>query len=98
MNWLLQMHAAQPVAHAIGVLALVCVAGMAVGSLKVRSKLTLIVSDDKNPKVGLKPGMKLEIVSVRLAEPTLKSTKVAARLCGGTSTCVALVETEAPQN
>ena len=36
MNWLLQMHTAQPVAHAIGVLALVCVAGMAVGSLKVR--------------------------------------------------------------
>jgi putative transport protein len=36
MNWLFQMHAAQPVAHAIGVLALVCVAGMAVGSLKVR--------------------------------------------------------------
>jgi putative transport protein len=36
MNWLLQMHAAQPVAHAIGVLSLVCVAGMAVGSLKVR--------------------------------------------------------------
>jgi hypothetical protein len=61
------------------------------------SKLTLIVSDEKNPKVGLKPGMKLEIVSVRFAEPTLKSTKVAARLCGGTSTCVALVETEVPQ-
>jgi putative transport protein len=36
MNWLLQMHAAQPVAHAIAVLSLVCVAGMAVGSLKVR--------------------------------------------------------------
>jgi 6-phosphofructokinase 1 len=36
MNWLFQMHTAQPVAHAIGVLALVCVAGMAVGSLKVR--------------------------------------------------------------
>jgi putative transport protein len=36
MNWLLQMQTAQPVAHAIGVLALVCVAGMAVGSLKVR--------------------------------------------------------------
>jgi putative transport protein len=31
-----QMHTAQPVAHAIGVLALVCVAGMAIGSLKVR--------------------------------------------------------------
>ena len=36
MNWLFQMHAAQPVAHAIGILALVRVAGMAVGSLKVR--------------------------------------------------------------
>jgi putative transport protein len=36
MNWLLQMQTAQPVAHAIGVLALVCVAGMTVGSLKVR--------------------------------------------------------------
>ena len=31
MNWLFQIHTAQPVAHAIGVLALVCVAGMAVG-------------------------------------------------------------------
>jgi putative transport protein len=36
MNWLLQMHTAQPVAHAIGILSLVCVAGMAVGSLKLR--------------------------------------------------------------
>jgi putative transport protein len=36
MDWLLQMHTAQPVAHAIGVLALVCVAGMAIGSLKLR--------------------------------------------------------------
>jgi putative transport protein len=36
MNWLFQMHTAQPVAHAIGVLALVCVAGMAVGSIRIR--------------------------------------------------------------
>ena len=36
MNWLLQLDSTQPVAHAIGVLALVCVAGMAIGSLKVR--------------------------------------------------------------
>lgn len=36
MNWLFQMHTAQPIAHAIGVLALVCVAGMAIGGLKVR--------------------------------------------------------------
>jgi putative transport protein len=36
MNWLLQIHSTHPVAHAIGVLALVCVAGMAIGSIKVR--------------------------------------------------------------
>src|SRR5260370_9000808 len=36
MNWLLQIHATHAVAHAIGVLALVCLAGMAIGSLKVR--------------------------------------------------------------
>jgi putative transport protein len=36
MNWLLQIHTTNPVAHAIGVLALVCVAGMAVGSIRVR--------------------------------------------------------------
>jgi putative transport protein len=36
MNWLLEMHATQAVAHAIGILALVCLAGMVLGSLKVR--------------------------------------------------------------
>ena len=36
MKWLFQLHNTQPVAHAIGVLAFVCVAGMALGSLKVR--------------------------------------------------------------
>jgi putative transport protein len=37
MNWLFQLNATYPVAHAIGVLALVCTAGMALGSVKVRS-------------------------------------------------------------
>src|SRR5512138_1681714 len=36
MSWLFELHRTQPVAHAIGVLALVCVAGMALGSLKFR--------------------------------------------------------------
>src|SRR3954454_25126309 len=36
MGWLLELHRAQPVAHAIGMLALVCVLGMALGSLKFR--------------------------------------------------------------
>lgn len=36
MNWLFQLNSAQPVAHAVGILALVCMAGMALGSVKVR--------------------------------------------------------------
>jgi len=35
MNWLLQIHTTHAVAHAIGVLALVCLAGMMLGSVKV---------------------------------------------------------------
>jgi len=36
VSWLFQLHATQPVAQAIGVFALVCVAGMAIGSVKIR--------------------------------------------------------------
>jgi putative transport protein len=36
MNWLFQLSTTNPVAHAIAVLSLVCVAGMALGGLKVR--------------------------------------------------------------
>ena len=35
MSWLFQLHETQPVAQAIGLLALVCVAGMALGSVKI---------------------------------------------------------------
>ncbi|HVG53327.1 MAG TPA: LysO family transporter [Vicinamibacterales bacterium] len=36
MHWLSQLHSTQPVAQAIGILAMVCVAGMTLGSLRVR--------------------------------------------------------------
>src|SRR6186713_2519055 len=36
MSWLFDLHKAQPVAHAIGALAFVCVLGMTFGSLKFR--------------------------------------------------------------
>jgi putative transport protein len=36
MNWLLEIHQTHSVAHAIGVIALVCLAGMALGSIKAR--------------------------------------------------------------
>jgi hypothetical protein len=67
---------------------------MAKKSQSTAGKLTLIVSDQKNPQVVLKPGTKLEVASIKLADPSLKALRpVAARLCGGTSTCLALVET-----
>src|SRR3954465_1272686 len=36
MTWLFELHRTQPIAHAVGVLAFVCVLGMALGSLKFR--------------------------------------------------------------
>src|SRR3954466_12197302 len=36
MRWLFDLHQTQPIAHAIGVVAFVCVFGMALGSLKIR--------------------------------------------------------------
>lgn len=36
MNWLLQLPETQPIAYAVGVLAVVCVAGMALGSIRWR--------------------------------------------------------------
>ncbi|MCC6353351.1 MAG: hypothetical protein IT577_05655 [Verrucomicrobiae bacterium] len=56
-------------------------------------KMKLIVSRERRPKVIVKPGQRLEVVSVVLAEPTLKKARgVAARLCGGTNTCLALID------
>jgi hypothetical protein len=59
------------------------------------AKLSLVASDDKKPSVSLAAGMKLEVVSVSLVDPQMKKARIgASRLCGGTSTCVALVELE----
>jgi hypothetical protein len=63
-----------------------------------KQSLRLIAADDKNPKVELKPGMRLEVVSVSLLDPTLKKSRAkAARLCGGTDTCLALMEVGLPE-
>jgi len=56
-------------------------------------KINLIASDEKQPGVTLKPGMRLDVVSVTLLDSKLKRAAAkGSRLCGGTSTCVALVE------
>ncbi len=58
-------------------------------------KTYLIVSDDAEPAIKLKPGMRFEVHATTVVDTELKASgKVAARLCGGTSTCLALVEIE----
>lgn len=53
----------------------------------------LIESEDSAPTIQLKAGMRFEVRTTRIVDTSLRpSQKVAARLCGGTSTCLALVE------
>lgn len=56
-------------------------------------KSHLIVSETAEPALRMKPGLRFEVQSVVVVDEQLKSSdKVAARLCGGTTTCLALVE------
>ena len=60
---------------------------------KASRRVTLLVSDSKNPVGKSKPGTKLQVVSVALAgAASAKRPKIAARLCGGSGTCVAVFE------
>jgi hypothetical protein len=55
----------------------------------------LIVTNQTAPDVrlALKPGLKLDVISLTVVGPDLKTPKsLGARLCGGSSTCLALVE------
>jgi len=58
------------------------------------TKVTLIVSDDKNVKVSVRPGTKLNVIKVDAVNPDLKkATLVGARLCGyGSNICLAFTE------
>lgn len=63
------------------------------GGRTAKSNLKLIVSEEKNPEVKVNAGTKFQAIGVTLVNPQLRSAgPVAARLCGGTSTCLALVE------
>lgn len=64
---------------------------------KGKSSAGFIVSADKKPAVRVSPGMKLAVQSVRLLNPQLRPSKaLGARLCGGTSTCLALIDIGTP--
>lgn len=58
-----------------------------------KANVTLIASDDESPLIRVKPGTRFEAVSVSIVTPEMtESAQIAARLCGGTSTCVALID------
>jgi len=60
-----------------------------------KQTMTLIADKEKSPKVELKAGQQLKVVSVKIAGPQLaKMKRVGATLCGGTSTCLAVVDIE----
>lgn len=63
-------------------------------------KITLVVSDDNKPVVQVAPGMQFEVKTVSLVDGSMPEhqQKVAARLCGGTGTCLALVEIDPPSH
>ena len=66
---------------------------MASGARRSKRSATFIVSDERNPKVKVSAGMKLEVQSVKLVDPRLgRIKKIGARLCGGSGTCLALIE------
>ncbi|WP_372425293.1 hypothetical protein [Salinarimonas chemoclinalis] len=56
-------------------------------------RVHLIETDDPEPVLRLKPGMRFEVQATTVVDPELKPVKKsAARLCGGTNTCLALIE------
>ncbi|MCI0702135.1 MAG: hypothetical protein L0241_13715 [Planctomycetia bacterium] len=58
-----------------------------------KQTMTLVASKEKNPAVEVKAGQELRVVSVKMGGPDLgKLKRVGATLCGGTSTCLAIVD------
>ncbi len=65
---------------------------MATKTSKAAATMRLIVSDDKNPAIRLKKGMRLEVREVVFNTPELKKLPQAARLCGMGGACLAIVD------
>lgn len=60
---------------------------------KSNYNITLIVSDEENPKMESGSETKMQVVGVSLMDPEFKKPQAtAARLCGGTSTCLAVID------
>lgn len=57
-----------------------------------KSKITLIQSDSATPAIKVRAGTKIRVEKVSIARPDgSKPQKMAARLCSGGGTCLALI-------
>ena len=60
---------------------------------KQPSRMRLVLHKDPTPKVELRPGMKIQVEEVELLGGTAAELKkIGARLCGGSSTCLAIID------
>lgn len=61
-----------------------------------KSKISLIATDDKDVRVKVRPGAKLNVMQVEAVTPDMKKAgRIGARLCGlGTNMCVAIIDVE----
>lgn len=63
-----------------------------------KRSVTLIVSEKNNPSLPMKAGMRVEVVAVKFLDSLGKGPKrMGARLCGGSNTCIALVDVTPPE-
>ncbi|MDO9563219.1 MAG: hypothetical protein Q7J60_16505 [Bradyrhizobium sp.] len=60
------------------------------------SKVSLIVSEDKDVRLKARPGAKMHVVQVESITPDLKkAARIGARLCGyGSNMCIAIIDIE----
>jgi hypothetical protein len=59
-------------------------------------KVNLIVSEHKTPLGPVKAGKKLQVVAVTMSGTKAPAVKkaIGARLCGGSGTCIAVMDVE----
>ncbi len=55
--------------------------------------MRLVLHKDATPKVELRPGMKIQVEEIELLGGTAAQLKkIGARLCGGSGTCLAIID------
>ena len=61
-------------------------------------KVKLIVSDEERPMIRLQPGLQVRVEEFQLLDENLEIPKIGARLCGGSGTCLALIDIDTKSN